>query len=752
MLSICSYFNNHIYSQLRNYHDFKISLFSFFLIVIIPTFAPTESEIIMVMRISLIIVIAFLNPVFLVLSQNYTSIDSLKNLLTQTDNHIKVDAYTQLCWKLRNSEPESAIKYGKKAIKLADEINYKLGIVKAYSFTGVAYRNTGNYSEAFDLYFKGLELAKEYNILEQQGYAYLNLGNLYLYQKNHIEAIINIKNALGIANTISNKKMVSYCYLNLGRTQLLNGNLELAEEHFLSSLKIRKVMNDTGKIAVSFKYLADVYAAQGNFEQAITYYDKSLEGITKSNDLDLLADIYNKTANLYLSQNKLFKSKKNATKSLSVSKEIRSKLRIRDAYQTLAKIYQTRANYKEATHSLEMVLKYNDSLFNRELSEKILSIQYSMEQERKQNQINLLNAEKENQRAFIIVLGIVLLLGIFFLIISFRLNLLRKKANIQLEHQKGDVLLKNEELNNQNEEIQTIADSLTEANIEISLQKEVIEKSHEQITSSINYAKRIQSAILPDEDSLSNLFPEHLVFFKAKKIVSGDFYWVNKTSNYTVMVVADCTGHGVPGAFLSMLGITLLNEIVRRTDMLKASNVLDELRLQIKLALKQTGKYFENKDGIALAIRFFDTEPMQKQYSGANNPVYIIRKNVQERDLKLPENEKIKLHQAESNNYNLIEIKPDRQPIGSYIKEYPFTNIEFSLQKNDSIFLFSDGYYDQFSGETAKKFNNVRFRKLLMSMADKKMTEQQDILDKTFTEWKKSKEQVDDVLFMGVKI
>ncbi|RLD79677.1 MAG: hypothetical protein DRJ07_11415 [Bacteroidetes bacterium] len=704
-------------------------------------------------KITIIIVITFLNSFSSVISQDYTPIDSLKNLLNQLDDQAKVDIYLQLSWKLRNSEPESAIKYGKQAINLADEINYKLGIVKAYSFTGVAYRNTGNYPEAFDFYFKGLELAKKYNILEQQGYAYLNLGNLYLYQKNHIEAIINIKNALGIANTISNKEMVSYCYLNLGRTQLLNGNFELAEEHFLSSLKIRKVMNDTGKIAVSFKYLADVYAAQGNFEQAITYYDKSLERITKNNDLDLLADIYNKTASLFLSQNNLIKSKNNATKSLAVSKEIGSKLRIRDAYQTLAQIHRAKANYKEATHSLEMVLKYNDSLFNKELSEKILSIQYSREQERKQNQINLLNAEKENQGAFIIVLGIALLLGVFFLIISFRLNLLRKKANIQLESQKGDVLLKNEELNNQNEEIKTIADSLTEANIEISLQKEEIEKSHEQITSSINYAKRIQSAILPDEDSLSNLFSEHLVFFKAKKIVSGDFYWVKKTKSYTIMVVADCTGHGVPGAFLSMLGITLLNEIVRRTDMVKASSVLDELRAQIKLTLKQTGKYYENKDGMDLAICFFDTESMQMQYSGANNPVYILRKNVQESNLKMAENEKIKLHQPDNNNdYNLIEIKPDRQPIGSYVKEFPFTNIEFSLQKNDSVFLFSDGYYDQFSGETGKKFNNARFRKLLVSMADKKMGKQQEILEKTFNNWKKEKEQVDDVMVLGIRV
>ncbi|MEN8119504.1 MAG: tetratricopeptide repeat protein [Bacteroidota bacterium] len=706
----------------------------------------------MIKKLFFLIIITLLFNSF-AFSQSDASIDSLKKLLTQVDDSIKVDVLTKLCWKLRNSEPENAIKFGKEAIVLADEVNYKLGIVKAYSFTGVAYRNTGNYSEALDFYFKGLELARKYNILEQQGYAYINLGNLYLYQKNHIEAIINLKNALGIANSISNNEMISYCYLNLGRAQFLNGNLELAKEHFLRSLEIRKMMSDTGKIAVSFKYLADVYAAENNFEQAIGYYNKSLEGIIKSNDLDLLADIYNKTANLYLNQGKHVQSKTDAEKSLAISQKIGSKLRIRDAYQTLADIHLAMANYQRAASDLGMVIQYNDSLFNQQLSEKILNIQYSMEQERKQNQINLLNAEKESQRAFIIVLGIALLLGVSSLIISFRLNLLRKKANKQLERQKNDILLKNEELNNQNEEIQTIADSLTEANMEISSQKEEIEKSHKQITSSINYARRIQTAILPDNDSLSTLFPEHLVFFRAKDIVSGDFYWVKKIRNYIVVAVADCTGHGVPGAFLSMLGITLLNEIVRRDDLSKASTVLDILRNQIKSALNQTGKHYENKDGMDLALCAIDTDTMKMHYAGANNPVYILRKNVQESNLKLAENEKIKFYLPDNNkDYSLIEIKPDRQPIGSHVKEHPFTNIEFSLQKNDSIFLFSDGYYDQFSGETGKKFNNVRFRKLLISMADKKMTEQQEILDNIFTKWKKNKEQIDDVMVLGVKV
>ena len=679
-------------------------------------------------------------------------IDSLKTIGEQLKAKEKVDIYIQICWKLRNSDPENAINYGKKAIELANKTGYNEGLVKAYSFTGVAYRNTGNYPEAFDFYFKGLELAKKYDIPEQQGYAYINLANLYLYQENAHEAMSGLKNALEIANTIQNNEMISYCYLNLGRAEMLNGNLDSAKTHFLSSLEIRQAMNDEGKIAVTYKYLADVYTARNNFEIALEYYNKSLGGIKKNNDLDLLADIYNKTATLYLNQKQYAKSIENAKKSLKVSKQIGSKLRVRNAYQTFAEIYKATANYQKESQKLEMVLKYNDSLFNQQLSEKILNIQYSMEQERKQHQIDILNAQKNSQRSFIIVLGVSLLFGVFFLIISLRLNILRRKANKLLKQQKSDILYKNEELNNQNEEIQTIADSLTEANIEISLQKEEVEKSHAQMTSSINYAKRIQSAILPDKGSLSALFPEHLVIYKAKNIVSGDFYWVKKIRNHSVIAVADCTGHGVPGAFLSMLGITLLNEIVRRDDIANTSTVLNRLREQIKSSFKQTGKHFEHKDGMDMAICAINNENLQMHYSGANNPVYIIRKNFAE-NKELVNNSRIRIHRTEEcKEHTLIEIRPDRQPIGSYIKESPFTDIEFNLQKGDSVFLFSDGYYDQCNGETGKKFNNASFRSFLLSLANKPMDEQQQILNDAFINWKGNREQVDDVLVLGLKI
>ncbi|OQX98240.1 MAG: hypothetical protein B6I20_11330 [Bacteroidetes bacterium 4572_117] len=533
---------------------------------------------------------------------------------------------------------------------------------------------------------------------------------------------------------------------------MLNNNLDVAKAYFIKSLKIRKTLNDNEKIAASNKYIADVYAAQNNFDMAIAYYKKALFGVDKNGDLDLLADIYNKVANLYYKEGRYKLSINNALMSLKISKRIKAKPRIRDAHQTLAKTYIAKGDHEKASLNLNYVIKLNQELFNQQLSEKILNISYSMEKEQKQKKINELNTQKKNQFFFIVVLAIVILLGLSFLIISFRLNFLYKDANKLLKHQNSEISIKNEELNNQNEEIRSIADNLTKANTKILLQKEVIEKSHYQITSSINYAKRIQTAILPDEDNLNIIFPEHLLFYKARDIVSGDFYWIKKIENCKIMAVADCTGHGVPGAFLSMLGITLLNEIMQKDKLSKVSLVLDMLRKQIKTSLKQTGKYYNNKDGMDFAICSINTDTNQMVYSGANNPVYIIRKNLIETEINPDVNKKIKTYKLENNKYRLIEIKPDRQPIGSYIKESPFSDIQFKLQKNDSIFLFSDGYYDQFNGETGKKFSNTRFRELLIAIADRKMADQQKMLNETFNNWKKNSPQVDDVLILGVKV
>ena len=271
-----------------------------------------------------------------------------------------------------------------------------------------------------------------------------------------------------------------------------------------------------------------------------------------------------------------------------------------------------------------------------------------------------------------------------------------------------------------------LKEKVAERTAQIEKQKKKIEENHQDVTDSINYASRIQAAVLPATTLFEGCFADYFVLFKPRDLVSGDFYWVRKINNYTVAAVADCTGHGVPGAFLSMLGMSLLSEIVSRKDVTQSSEILEILRDKLKKALQQT-QNSEQKDGMDIALFVINNETSRLQFSGANNPIYIIREK------------------------KLIVFKGDKQPIGIHPRERAFINHEIRLQKNDLIYLFSDGYRDQFNGKTGEKFKTRRFVELLLSMSEKTLSEQKQVLESTFNSWKGSSKQIDDVLVLGVK-
>lgn len=268
-----------------------------------------------------------------------------------------------------------------------------------------------------------------------------------------------------------------------------------------------------------------------------------------------------------------------------------------------------------------------------------------------------------------------------------------------------------------------------ERTAEIEMQKEKIEEQNRQITDSIEYAQHIQSAILPKEDTLEPLLGEYFILYKPRDIVSGDFYWINGNKDRVVTIVADCTGHGVPGAFLSMLGVAILNQINAVHADYSAGQILDNLREEIISTLSHTRAGEKARDGMDLALSIIDYTNMKVQFSGAINPLILIRNNEPE------------------------IFKGDKMPVGLHIGDvHPFTTMEFDIRKNDCLYMFSDGYADQFGGPEGKKFMTGKFRKLLCEISPFTMQEQYNILDKTIEEWKNGDEQVDDILVMGIRI
>ena len=275
---------------------------------------------------------------------------------------------------------------------------------------------------------------------------------------------------------------------------------------------------------------------------------------------------------------------------------------------------------------------------------------------------------------------------------------------------------------------------LTTANESIIAQRDRIEGQHRDITASITYASRIQQAILPPEDMLKQSLPEFMILFKPRDIVSGDFYWFRQIGEKVYIVAADCTGHGVPGAFMSMLGISLLNDLVSVNEQVKPNQVLNELRTRIKRSLHQTDENNKTQDGMDIACCLVDLKTMKLQFSGANNPLYLIRKSSNE---SIPE---------------LIEVKADRMPIGVHPKDKSeFSNHELQLNAGDTIYVFSDGYVSQFGGEKDERFKTHRFKATLLSIQSLSMRDQQQQLDQVFESWRGNRRQIDDILVIGVR-
>jgi serine phosphatase RsbU (regulator of sigma subunit) len=334
------------------------------------------------------------------------------------------------------------------------------------------------------------------------------------------------------------------------------------------------------------------------------------------------------------------------------------------------------------------------------------------EEEKKHAQLRIIDQLKENER-------------------------LKDKVNRELEQK---VQERTREISEQKEEIEAQRD-------EIEAQRDLVFASKKEITDSIAYAQRIQAAILPHKSYLDKIIPEYFVLFKPRDIVSGDFYWIKEVGSSLVVVAADCTGHGVPGAFMSMLGITLLNELFVEGASNNPGEILGQLRTKVKTMLAQEGSIRDQKDGMDMAVAIIDRGKKELRFAGAYNPLYLIRDRAQLSG-KEPPSETSFL----SEDYELFELKGDKQPIGVHWEETEFSTQVVSLKERDSIYVFSDGYVDQFGGDEQKKFKTHKFKALLLSVQSEPMEKQQQLIEKTFEKWRGNMEQIDDVCVVGVRI
>ena len=279
-------------------------------------------------------------------------------------------------------------------------------------------------------------------------------------------------------------------------------------------------------------------------------------------------------------------------------------------------------------------------------------------------------------------------------------------------------------------EKRVLENKVAERTAEVVQKNNELDEKNKEITASIRYAKRIQDAILPPDDFVRTCLPKTFVLYKPKDIVSGDFYWVSDKKDKVLFAAVDCTGHGVPGAFMSIVGHNLLEQIVTEHELTQPAAILDELNKSVSDTLRQSKVDESVKDGMDITLCCFDRTTNEIHFAGAFNPLFLIR------------------------NKELTEIKGDKFPIGNLKigEQKKFTNHTIQLQKGDTIYIFSDGYADQFGGPFGKKFKYKAFKQLLIDIQPLNMEEQQNALNKNIEEWKGNMEQVDDILIIGTRL
>ncbi len=585
------------------------------------------------------------------------------------------------------------------------------------------YSDYGFHEKAIQKSLQTLEFVEKHDLKNQLPYTYLILGFVYRNYELYDKALEYFQKTLEVCDTNELTDELHTAYNEIGNIYNIKKDYKKALEYLFKALKIRKKIQDFSYLGFSYNDIAYVYTLKKQNKDALKYYYKAIYYLKADNDLNSLVAIYNNIASIYLLNNNYDSVRLYLNKALKLNKTNNNLSMYIQIYNSLSQYYRQIDSFKKAYYYLDSAYKFRDSVFKENTSKELANWEKKYEIQKRDNEILKVNESLKRQKILTYSSIIVILLIIVFSAIILSQLKLKKRAFNQLEEQNYEILQQKEEIEIQKEELEE--------------QRDTIRKQNSDLTSSITYATHIQQSILPPKDLLDSFFKEYFVFYKPKSIVSGDFYWVAKAKSYIFFSAADCTGHGVPGAFMSVLGISLLNEIVAKFEgmdnlNIKASSVIEQLKTLIIKSLRQSDDFDSSMEGIDLAMCIYNSENNKLQFSGAYNSLYLVRNN------------------------QLKEIKADRMPAGiSWHKQLKFTNHQIEYHKNDIIYMFSDGFADQFGGEKYEKFTYKRLKDLIKSVSAKPLNEQKNIFEKKLTDWMSksaTNKQVDDIIIMGVKI
>lgn len=680
---------------------------------------------------------------------------------------------------LDSGKIESSIDFYEQSLKIKKEIGDTEGEKVVLNDLAKVNTNSFRYEKALDYYSQSLNISEKKGDKSEISTTLTDIGNIYIETKDFEKSIPFLEKSLNLNNEAGNKKDAASTLNNLGAIYYNLGNYKQAEDYYTKSLSEFESIGEKKQTSVLLNNIGNINYNLEKYTKALEFYEKSLKIRREINYEKGIANSLHNIGNVYVKLNQTNKAIDYYNQSCDIAQKINYNEVIAQNYKALSSVYSKNNDFKKAFEYSELYNKVQNSdiyqidqkpltefinkddsdfsvnkqieeLKNEIQKQKILS---QFESSRRLMEIELKNielAKKEEEYArqqvilYSFILGFILIL--VFSIMLYRMYIAKRKANVILAIQKEEIFQQKEEIAAQRDEIEQQRDYVIQQRDTIAIQKK-------EITDSIEYASIIQNSILPPKSIFDNLLNNYFILFKPRDIVSGDFYWITNKHNLTYVVAADCTGHGVPGAFMSMLGVASLNEILNKNQIkLDASNVLNKLRNIVIDSLHQNNENVESKDGMDLSLCVIDKENSQIQYAGAYNPLYIVSS---QKSITVIENneEKILNSELEFDKSKLFEIKGDKMPIGVYRQiNSDFSNNIIKTINGDSIYIFSDGFTDQFGGDKGKKYKNNKFKNLILSSSNLPMQDQKEVLLNEFNNWKGNLNQVDDILIIGIKV
>lgn len=600
--------------------------------------------------------------------------------------------------KLNYKESEKSFT---EALLLYDKAKDEIGKAEALAGLGkVAFQNN-NVAAALAHYGDALKIFEKHNYKDGLAGLYINLALVY-EDGGNLKTAVEFYNK-GLKTARENNDVVSEasCYTNLGNIYTMEEKYDLAIESHKRSIELKQKIGNKPGEGTSLNNLGVTYYQMGNIDKALECFQSAYKIYVEIDDKKSIFPSSNNIASIFHEKKDYDKALEFYTKSYKVAQELNSISKRIVSLEGLSLLHKDMGNLSQALDYSILCMQLKDTLYNKEQAEINAEMQTKFATEKKQQENEMLNLQLKSEtlvKTIFIVLAFAMLLLAFFIFRGLR------------QKQKSNLIL-------------------SEKNKIIEEQKHIVEEQNKDITDSIKYAERIQHAILPPDKLWSSLLPDSFVYYKPKDILSGDFYWIEKKDDFVFFAVADCTGHGVPGALMSIVNYNLLNKAVLEKGYRSTGDILNYVNNELTVSLHQSYRESSVRDGMDISICAFNTKTKELQYSGANNPVYLIRGGT------------------------LSQLNADKYPIGSFVEETmpSFTSQTLQLEKGDVMYLFSDGYADQFGGPNGKKFKYKQLKEMLVEIHSKPVAVQKEILDTRLNDWKGTLEQVDDICVIGVK-